>query len=484
MDSYFACNKELNLLNPEAHRIFRVLVEEIKIGIFMADSHNQIFYGNQAFKNFINFIDRGSFSGQNWTHLLFPDIHTRTAFLAELDKHGSIKDHEINLAASPQKNPSMLMSVNFICNDQQQRIGIHGFIINIAERRILEEELLKKHQKLEQILDFYNALSKISESEDLSKFIVEQASAILHAKRCSLMLIDPAKNELFIKAAFGLDTNIIKNTRVKIGDPISGLLVLQSNPMLVENIETFDLCKRKNGEHYAQPFFMSAPLVAHHKVMGIINISDGEIPFNTLDLKVLEAVAQHAAVNIYKVNTLNNLSHQALTDPLTELWNYRSFINKIDEEIARSFRYNNPLSIMIIDVDHFKNYNDAKGHPKGDELLIQLAKMFKKNLRNTEYICRHGGDEFCVILPQTEMSQAAVAAEKIREMAIAEFAQTGITLSIGVAQYQKNLTRDFLINMADSALYQAKRAGRNRVFMSRVPLAQIQPPTPPHAEGH
>ena len=157
------------------------------------------------------------------------------------------------------------------------------------------------------------------------------------------------------------------------------------------------------------------------------------------------------------------LERLSQTDPLTGLLNHRSFVQKMEEEVRRAVRYGSPLSLMMIDVDDFKTYNDTCGHLEGDRLLKRLAEIFRANLRATEFICRYGGDEFSIILPQTDAAQAAVAGEKIRAMAAKEFLKAKVSISIGVAQFQTGWGTEALIKQADELLYRSKKAGRNRV---------------------
>ncbi len=160
------------------------------------------------------------------------------------------------------------------------------------------------------------------------------------------------------------------------------------------------------------------------------------------------------------------------TDGLTGLWNHREFREALEAELLRSQRYQRGLGFLMIDVDHFKHYNDTNGHPQGDVLLRKLAELFRDNFKDTDIVARYGGEEFAVLLPETgEMSGAVEAAERLKGMVdwckfANEESQPGgkVTISIGVSCYPANgATVEELIQAADAALYQAKREGRNRV---------------------
>ncbi|MEW6274998.1 MAG: diguanylate cyclase [Bacillota bacterium] len=171
---------------------------------------------------------------------------------------------------------------------------------------------------------------------------------------------------------------------------------------------------------------------------------------------------------------LENLAEQARRDPLTGLGNRRQLMADLNLEMRRAKRYGTPLSLILLDVDQFKRYNDTHGHPAGDEVLRQLAGLLTLNVRAFDKVARYGGEEFVIILPQTNLQGAAAAAEKLRQ-AIEQYSflhgetQPGgrLTVSLGVASYPEHAGDvDDLLRQADKAMYRAKAAGRNRVALA------------------
>ena len=154
----------------------------------------------------------------------------------------------------------------------------------------------------------------------------------------------------------------------------------------------------------------------------------------------------------------------SLTDSLTNLPNRRAFVQRVTIEWQRTLRYTTPLTIMMIDVDHFKRFNDDFGHQTGDEVLIQVGQLLANAIRTTDFASRYGGEEFIVILPNSSLSESLPIANRICEE-IAQYAwpQRQVTVSIGLASYDKQDEMQDLIEQADKALYQAKAEGRNRV---------------------
>ena len=163
----------------------------------------------------------------------------------------------------------------------------------------------------------------------------------------------------------------------------------------------------------------------------------------------------------------NELEYAASRDPLTGLWNRRHFLNLLDKARQQKRRNDVNYSLLILDTDHFKNINDQFGHDKGDEVLVLLARTLENRVRETDSVCRWGGEEFIILLPQTEIANAAHLAECLRE-SVTEIqipALPRMTVSIGVAQHQHGEPTESLLKRADAALYQAKASGRNKVVV-------------------
>jgi diguanylate cyclase (GGDEF)-like protein len=159
------------------------------------------------------------------------------------------------------------------------------------------------------------------------------------------------------------------------------------------------------------------------------------------------------------------LERISTTDSLTGLSNRRHLMNLLTHEIERARRADQPFSILMLDVDHFKKYNDAHGHQAGDEVLGRVSAVLRKSIRPYDCAVRYGGEEFLVMLSATPLARARESAERIRKLVRAEQFEGGtVTISIGVAEYRSGSdTAKSVIGQADAALYEAKRAGRDRV---------------------
>jgi diguanylate cyclase (GGDEF)-like protein len=190
----------------------------------------------------------------------------------------------------------------------------------------------------------------------------------------------------------------------------------------------------------------------------------------------------------FKVNRAleeKRLKEQVVTDIKTRLFNHDYFVKRLEEELGRARRYGHNLSLVMLDLDNFKNYNDSHGHLAGDRVLIQVGAILKDVIRDCDIPCRFGGEEFTIILPVTDSDGALTVAERVRESiekgTFNSESQKNITASIGVSSYNPDkvfgamFSMNSLIELADQALYQAKRTGKNMVQFLESPQASIQP---------
>jgi diguanylate cyclase (GGDEF)-like protein len=196
----------------------------------------------------------------------------------------------------------------------------------------------------------------------------------------------------------------------------------------------------------------------------------------------LEAKIHERTHELAEANT--RLAQLAVTDGLTGLYNHRHFHERLTLEVERSQRSGLPLSLLMLDVDHFKQFNDTFGHPAGDEVLRQLARVLADTRRANDVVARYGGEEFAVILVDTPKFTAAKVAERVRErINTHDFSEAApragkLSASIGVATFPDDgADAETLVRSADTALYAAKRAGRNRVVLASEALSHT-PETP------
>ena len=183
----------------------------------------------------------------------------------------------------------------------------------------------------------------------------------------------------------------------------------------------------------------------------------------------LKRVLNERELTKERVRMMEKLQRLAVTDGLTKLYNSRSFYSQLETEVDRFNRYRHPLALLLLDLDHFKEYNDAFGHLEGDKVLVRFSQIIKSCLRTNDSAYRYGGEEFTVILPETAGAEASTVAQRIRAALEAErFSPEGgkdvqITISIGVTEYHAEEELSSFIQRADKAMYRSKQNGRNKV---------------------
>jgi diguanylate cyclase (GGDEF)-like protein len=215
----------------------------------------------------------------------------------------------------------------------------------------------------------------------------------------------------------------------------------------------------------------SVPLIFHERVTGVLQVTaaDPSRVWDENEILLLRTVANQVAVAVNHASLFAQIQQQALTDALTGCYNRRSFEMQLDREMQVSKRQQQPVSLIMLDLDRFKQLNDSAGHDAGDAALRKLAECFKQELRGVDSAARFGGDEFAVILPQAYADGAQMVAERLRQR-IAEIHIPGfgnLSASLGIATYpSQGPSRADLVIAADAALYSAKRAGRNCVCIS------------------
>jgi diguanylate cyclase (GGDEF)-like protein len=227
---------------------------------------------------------------------------------------------------------------------------------------------------------------------------------------------------------------------------------------------------------------MCVPMMAHGESLGLLCLDGGttarslpdETPLQLPDSqqRLARTLAEQAALALANLNLREILRIQSVRDPLTGLYNRRYMEESLDRELHRSIRKKSSLGVMMIDVDHFKRFNDTFGHEAGDLVLRTLANLFRAQLRGEDVACRYGGEEFTMILPEATMEGTRQRAEQLREAAnnaVVEFRGKSldrVTLSIGVSSFPENGNAgEILLRAADAALYRAKEQGRDRVVV-------------------
>ena len=346
----------------------------------------------------------------------------------------------------------------------------------------LEQEVLRLRGELEyqsrfaQSLQYF--LERISSTDPEKTYlaVLMNSKELLRAERASLLVFNEATNELTVKAAVGLATEVSKVSPMRLGEGISGGTLQTGLPTMVTDLELAGITPAPAERHYKTKSFISYPIIISGRKVGILNVTDksGGANYDQVDLSLLEIVAPQVALALERAHwqaKAGQYQLMSITDPLTGLPNRRYLEERLNEEVNRSKRYEYPMSFLMIDIDDFKLYNDRNGHQAGDLALQITAHALKGALRSADVASRYGGEEFCILLPQTPLTEAGVIAERIRERiehTNYPHARTqplgAVTISIGVATFSPLVnTAEQIIWAADRALYDAKNQSKNKV---------------------
>ncbi|MCA9408030.1 MAG: diguanylate cyclase, partial [Candidatus Omnitrophica bacterium] len=400
-------------------------VEQTADHVIITDKSGTIQYVNPAFVKTTGFsieeciganprILQSGHHGQEYYQRLWSTILSGKVFKATTTnkkKSGELFYAEQTITPIIDDKGEVVQFVS-VWKDVSQRIH------DEKELKTLHEAVKFEKYKLEQILSFDEKISEVKQINELIDFIIDKSCEILESQRCSLMLFDRESKQLCIRGSRGLAEKYIKDSRIKEGEGIAGIVLKEKNPILVRDIETdkrFHNYKTREG--YKSKSFMSVPILLEEIFIGVVNITDkqsvqGDV-YSDLDLKILQAIVRQAAVSIENARMFKELKYLSVTDPMTRLYNFRYFKESLVREIQRIKRYPKPLCLLMIDVDDFKSYNDEFGHPEGDILLKTIGDVLTAELREVDIVCRYAGDEFAVILPETKTDEAELVAQRI-----------------------------------------------------------------------
>ncbi len=327
-----------------------------------------------------------------------------------------------------------------------------------------------RYQKL---IDLHKDLSLLS-LDGISSVLVNQLPSIFSIHYFTLFLYDKDKRKLNLMCHNHPDIEDSLSIPLS-NSPVMEAAILSGQHILEQNFSDSSFYRGENSSLFKKDFFVTIPLKIEKEIVGVLNINDGEQnSFDANDLSFIISLSEFISMSISNAVLYEQTKKLAVTDGLTGISNRPNMEKSLISEFERSKRYNIPLSVVLLDVDHFKDVNDTYGHQKGDEILVTVASLLKKVCRSNDIAARYGGEEFLMILPQSNAQGAFKIAERVREeMMKMDFTGNGsnftVTTSCGIAEYNQNYMEniDQLISVADQALYQAKNGGRNKTIIGR-----------------
>ena len=323
----------------------------------------------------------------------------------------------------------------------------------------------------QELIDFHKSISLLS-LDGISTVLVNRLPSILSIHFFTLFLYDKDKRML----------NLISHNRPDIessfslplaSSPIMEAAILSGKYILEESFIDSKYYRKSDNKFFKKDYFATIPLKIEKEIVGVLNINDGEkVSFNVSNLDFVLKLSEFISMTVSNAVLYERTKKLSVTDGLTGISNRPNMEQVLRSEFERSMRYGAPLSVVLLDVDHFKGVNDTYGHQKGDEILVAFASLLKKFCRANDTAARYGGEEFLMILPQSNAQGAFKIAERVREEMM-KLSFTGnesnfsVTTSGGVVELDRDFIKstDQLVTMADQALYEAKNSGRNKTVI-------------------
>ena len=390
-----------------------------------------------------------------------------------------IKDHFVGLVILGHKKDGTTYGEPEI-QLMQALVGLASTSINNAmlfeNSETTKNELDHKVFNLMTLQQSGKVLSSTLDLNELINISIDMFLETVWSNKGILMLFSDDRPELEVKAFKGMSKEEILELKK---DPAETWAMTtiekEKKPILAQELASKSSYQSYSTINRNLPFAVYVPMLKEGELYGVVKVGpkiNGE-PFTENDLEFFATLSSQAVIAFENAR----LYSLAITDSITKLYVHRYFQLRLDEEVARSRRYNSTISLLMCDIDHFKSINDNYGHQQGDLILKEISKILRKNVRTTDIAARYGGEEFAIILPETTQADAKIVAERIRrDVSQYEFASIipgqpplKCSISIGVAGFPLNAdNKDQLIQKADSSLYRAKDMGRNKVILCGI----------------
>jgi len=343
-------------------------------------------------------------------------------------------------------------------------------ITELERHKLLTESLNKKISRYFTLKELTESLSSTLLLDEIASIVVEGAFKIIgKSDTCLLFLINQESHQLALISS--KTSNFSIKVKSKKGDIFDNWVLKQRQGLLVLDAKK-DFRFNLGEIDYQRDFrsIIASPIFSENKIIGVLRL-DSMQPENYSpdDLRLLNIISNLVAISIQNALLYKKTEELAIRDGLTGLYVKRYFLEMYEEEYQRALRANYPLSILMIDIDFFKNYNDRFGHTAGDIVLKRVASILNSIVREEDLTARYGGEEFVVVLPKMDKQEALIMAEKLRQIIESEIfllrrEKTTVTISIGIASFPTDVRgKEDLIREADIYLLRAKREGRNRV---------------------
>lgn len=480
----------------ESEERYRALVENASDPVYRVDDTGHFTYVNLSGLRMTGY-EEAELIGENYLTLIRPDMrdHAIRFFGRQFVKKTENTYSEYPILTKEGREVWLGQNTQLIMKGDRV-IGFQSVSRDITERKRIEEELRRNHDVTERlaleiaiIADIGKVVGSTLDTEEVYERIAAGVRKLLPFDRLSVNLHD-------------IDQGIVRPVYVS-GEYIAGRqpgdafplkgsvseILVRTRAGILSHPSGVDEMDKRFPDHVAtvragMRSLLSIPLISRNEVIASLHFrSRKPNAYTEQDLRLAERIGEQIAGAIANAQLYAGLkkteqelieSEQryrelSIIDDLTQLCNSRQFYYQLKIELDRANRYEQPLTLLLLDLDNFKTFNDTYGHIEGDQVLIRLGQVFKRCLRETDFTYRYGGEEFTVLLPMTTSADGTVTAERIRtEFREETFSplpgqEVNVTVSIGLAQYKPKEEMKAFVHRVDQLMYQGKKNGRDRV---------------------
>ena len=341
----------------------------------------------------------------------------------------------------------------------------------------------ERKRQLEEVAIFNDVAKALTSSLNLDSIlqtIMEKMAEFFRPDTWSLLMVDEQKDELYFAIAIGDAAETLKTVRMRMGEGIAGWVARNGESLIVPDVYNDPRFAKRVDEYtkWKTRSIICVPLQSKHRVLGVIQLINCAMEsFGEQEMFFLHALCDYAAIAIDNARAVEKIQELTITDDCTGLYNARHLYKTLEAEVYRSARFGYEFSVIFMDLDHFKTVNDTYGHLIGSKLLQEIGFKVKSQLRLIDYAFRYGGDEFVILLPQTDKTSALVVAKRLQEMMRRTqfLADDGLNLnvrcSMGLATYPEDAKSSHeIIRQADEMMYMVKNSSRDNIAVAQQGL--------------
>jgi len=333
----------------------------------------------------------------------------------------------------------------------------------LENQESLNTELDDRVQQLEGLLQLVQSLGSSLNLENTLNIVINQIKSLITFQSCIIFSYDSVSGVIKPCRLISPYADFVQGLSFTQDNGVINWVIKEKRALLLEDTQK----SRLENLIAEERSVIIAPLIVENQVTGAIYAGSPEPrAYNSEQISLLRTMAYTVAMAIRNAELYEKTAALAITDGLTGLYTHRYFQERLGQAIEWCRQFNRQLALVLIDADHFKQYNDTLGHPEGDQILKEISQLLKNHVRESDIVSRYGGDEFAIILRETDKRKALEIAENIRRAFETKFSArpVKITASIGVAAFPEDgKDKSSLISATDEGLYEAKDRGRNKV---------------------